>query len=107
MSGGRRDWGLNSVLTGHTNALTNVSFSADGEQVVTTGKDGTARVSDIKSSDELFVLAGHRNSVASAVFTGAVGSPIVTSSADGTIKVWDGVFQPELRSSSPVSALPS
>ena len=99
-----RDWGLNSVLTGHTNALTNVSFSADSEQVVTTGKDGTARVSDIKSSDELFVLAGHRNSVASAVFAGAVGSAIVTSSADGTIKVWDGVFQPELRELARLSA---
>ena len=43
-----RDWGLNSVLTGHTNALTNVSFSADSEQVVTTGRDGTARVSDMQ-----------------------------------------------------------
>jgi WD40 repeat protein len=99
-----RDWGLNSVLTGHTNALTNVSFSADSEQVVTTGKDGTARVSDIKSSDELFVLAGHRSSVASAVFAGAVGSAIVTSSADGTIKVWYGVFQPELRELARLSA---
>ena len=99
-----RDWGLNSVLTGHTNALTNVSFSADSEQVVTTGLDGTARVSDIKSSDELFVLAGHRNRVASAVFTGTVGSAIVTSSPDGTIKVWDAVFQPELRELAHLSA---
>ena len=99
-----RDWGLNSVLTGHTNALTNVSFSADSEQVVTTGLDGTARVSDIKSSDELFVLAGHRSRVASAVFTGTVGSAIVTSSADGSIKVWDAVFQPELRELARLSA---
>ena len=50
--------------------LTNVSFSADSEQVVTTGKDGTARISDIKSSDQLFVLAGHRNWVASACSPG-------------------------------------
>ena len=93
-----RDWGLNSVLTGHTNALTNVSFSADSEQVVTTGKDGTARVSDVKSSDELLrprrtpQLGRRRRS-----FAGAVGRAVVTSSADGTIEVWDAVFQPELR----------
>ena len=38
------------------------------------------------------------------MFTGAVGSAIVTSSADGTIKVWDAVFQPELRELARLSA---
>jgi WD40 repeat protein len=90
------DWGLSSILTGHTNALTNVSFSGDGEHVVTTGKDGTARVSHTETGDELFVLAGHRNWVESAAFSGAAGSPIVTAGPDGTVRVWDGVFQPEL-----------
>jgi WD40 repeat protein len=91
------DWGLNSVLTGHTNALTNIAFSADGEHVVTTGKDDTARVSHAESGEELFVLSGHQNWVESASFSGGAGSPIVTAGADGTIRVWDGVFQPELR----------
>ncbi len=90
------DWGLSSVLTGHTNALTNVAFSDDGEHVVTAGKDGTARISHVESGDELIVLSGHRNWVTSAAFTGDAGSPVVTASADGSIRIWDAVFQPEL-----------
>ena len=91
------DWGLASSLTGHTNALTDVSFSADGEHVVTAGKDRTARVSHADRGDELFVLAGHDGWIESAAFTGGVGSPVVTASQDGTIRVWDSVFQPELQ----------
>jgi WD domain, G-beta repeat len=91
-----RDWGLTSSLTGHTNALTNVAFSADGEHVVTTGRDATARVSHTANGDELFVLAGHRGWVASAAFSGIAESPIVTSGADGSIRTWDAVFQPQL-----------
>jgi WD40 repeat protein len=90
------DWGLTSGLTGHTNALTDVAFSADGAHVVTTGRDGTARVSHTESGDELFVLSGHGSWVESAAFTGNAESPIVTSSADGSIRMWDAVFQPEL-----------
>jgi WD40 repeat protein len=90
------DWGLKSVLTGHTNALTNVAFSEDGEHVVTSGKDGTARISHVESGDELIVLSGHRGWVTSGTFTGDAGSPVVTASADGSLRVWDAVFQPEL-----------
>ena len=95
------DWGLASALTGHTNALKNVSFSADGEHVVTTGKDNTARVSHAETGDELFVLSGHRGWVESAAFSGGAGSPIVTASQDESIRIWDGVFQPELTELAP------
>jgi WD40 repeat protein len=90
------DWGLTSVLTGHTNALTNVAFSDDGEHVVTAGRDGTARISHVENGDELIVLPGHRGWVTSAAFTGAAGSPVLTASGDGSLRVWDAVFQPEL-----------
>jgi WD40 repeat protein len=90
-------WGLSSTLTGHTNGLTDVAFSADGEHVVTTGKDGTARVSHVESGEELFAVAGHDSLVESAAFSGGVGSPFVTASTDGTIRVWDSLYQPELR----------
>ncbi len=90
------DWGLSSVLTGHTHALTNVAFSDDGEHVVTTGKDGTARVAHTKTGDELFVMSGHKDWVTAAAFTGGAGSSVVTASPDGTVRIWDAVFQPEL-----------
>jgi WD40 repeat protein len=98
------DWGLSSTLTGHTNALTDVSFSADGEHIVTAGKDRTARISHADTGDELVVLAGHDGWVESAAFSGGVGSQVVTGSQDGTIRIWDSVFQPELRELAKLSA---
>lgn len=90
------DWGLTSTLTGHTNGLTDVAFSSDGEHVVTTGKDLTGRVSHVESGEELYVLAGHRDRVESAAFRDRVGSDLVTGGRDGTVRVWNGVYQPEL-----------
>ena len=98
------DWGLNASLTGHSNALTNVSFSSDGEHIVTTGKDRTARVSHVDSGEELFALSGHRGWVESAAFAGGAGTAIATSGTDGTIRTWDGVFQPELEDLAELSA---
>jgi WD40 repeat protein len=76
---------------------------------VTTGKDGTARISHVESGDELIVLPGHRGWVTSAAYTGRAGSPVVTASGDGSVRVWDAVFQPELaelaRLSAPVTTL--
>jgi WD40 repeat protein len=90
------DWGLNASLPGHTNALTDVSFSEDSEHIATAGRDGTARVAHVKSGDELFVLSGHGDVVQTAEFAGGAGSDVVTTGPDGSIRVWDGVFQPEL-----------
>jgi WD40 repeat protein len=98
------DWGLSSVLAGHTHALTNVAFSTDGEHVVTAGRDGTARVSRTETGEELEVMSGHNDWVTSAAFTGGAGSSVVTSSPDGTARVWDAVFQPELNELARLSA---
>jgi WD40 repeat protein len=88
------DWGLQAVLAGNVTALTGIAFSADGEQVVTAGRDGTARVFKAETGSPLFTLTGHGDWVTSAAFTGGVGSYVVTSSADGTVRLWDAVFQP-------------
>ena len=88
------DWGLQAVLPGSVTALLAVAFSADGEHVVTVGKDGIARVYHADTGQPLFDLAGHRDWVTSAAFTGDVGSLVVTGSADGTMRAWDSVFQP-------------
>ena len=64
---------------------------------MTTGKDGTARVAHAETGEELVVMSGTEDWVTSAGFTGGAGSSVVTSSADGTVRVWDAVFQPELK----------
>jgi WD40 repeat protein len=98
------DWGLNASLAGHTNALTDVSFSQDSESIVTAGKDGTARVAHVEPGDELFVLSGHGDVVQTAKFAGGAGSDVVTTGPDGSIRVWDGVYQPELAKLASVAA---
>ena len=54
-------------------------------------------------------MSGHEDWVTSAGFTGGAGSSVVTSSEDGTVRVWDAVFQPELeelaRLPGPVTAI--
>ena len=88
------DWGLQAVLAGSVTALTGVSFSTDGQHVVTSGRDMTARIYEAETGSPLFVLVGHDDWVRSGRFTGGVGSSIVTSSSDGTVRLWDAVFQP-------------
>ena len=81
---------------GTRSALTDVDFSTDGEHVVTSSGDGTARVLMSDSGAPLLLLTGNKDWVTSAAFSGAAGSSVVTASADGTARVWDATFQPEL-----------
>jgi len=91
------DWGLQSTLGGHMLALTDVDFSTDGDHVVTSSVDNTARVLLTESGGPLAVLAGNKSWVTSVAFSGLAGSSVVTASLDGTARVWDATFQPELR----------
>ena len=65
-------------------------FSPDGFWIATASRDNTTRVREgfAKTGANLFSLKGHTNPVTSAVFS-ENGSQIVTSSYDGTTKVWD------------------
>jgi WD40 repeat protein len=98
------DWGLQAVLAGNVTSLTGIAFSADGEQLVTAGRDGTARVFEADTGSPLFTLTGHGDWVTSAAFTGGVGSSVVTSSTDGTVRLWDAVFQPVTKEIADVGA---
>ena len=62
---------------------------------MTASKDHAARVWKVDTGALLIVLRGHRDVVTSAAF-GRTGRNVVTASADGTARVWDGVVQPEL-----------
>ena len=68
--------------------MTAVAYSPDGRRVATGGTDGTARVWDARSGQELLTLAGHNATVDAVEFTDA-GRRLVTASEDGTIRAWD------------------
>ena len=88
---------LTTNVTGDATALTDVGFSTDGAHVVTASSDGTVRVSKADTGATLLAFSGHGDRVTSAAFSGPVGSPVVTASLDGTARVWDALYQPELQ----------
>lgn len=83
-------------LRGHTRQLNCASYSPSGLFVVTASDDGTARVWDGATGNELAVLRGHRGGVTSATFS-PDGSRIVTAGMDGTVRIWDAASGEESR----------
>jgi len=76
------------TLRGHLDAVTSAAFSTNGQRIVTSSDDQTAKVWDAVSCRELLTLKGHRAEISSATFS-PDGQRIVTGSLDRTAKVWD------------------
>lgn len=77
------------ALLGHRGPVETAAFSADGERALTMARgDPAPRVWDARTGRASVVLRGHGDSVRTAVF--APGSVrVMTSSDDGTVRVWD------------------
>jgi WD40 repeat protein/serine/threonine protein kinase len=75
-------------LTGHTDVVDQVDFSPDGLKLATASWDGTAKVWEAASGQELLTLSGHTGPVYSIAFS-PDGTHLATASADGTAKVWE------------------
>lgn len=76
-------------LDGHQDYIASVSFSPDGNAIVTSSGDSTAR---LWTSDGQLVkeLRGHTRPLALAIFS-PDGKFVVTASADNTVRVWDSL----------------
>src|SRR6266852_5197921 len=81
-------------LVGHETMVNSASFSPDGARIVPASGDGTARLWDATSGQELAVLRGHEF-VNSASFS-PDGARIVTASDDRTARLWDATSGQEL-----------
>lgn len=78
------------TLTGHTAPVNQVSFSRDGQYVLTASHDGTARLwnwSDPQEWNAPVVLRGHDGAVLTAALS-PDGRWAVTGGADSTARVW-------------------
>jgi len=83
------------TLYGHAEMVQGVAFSPDGTRVATASHDGTARVWDVGTGQELATLKGHTTELSSLAFS-PDGQRLVTGSADRTAKVWDVRGGPEV-----------
>ena len=72
----------------HTTKAYSVTFSHDGKLLASASWDGTIKLWDSKSGQELRTLAGHGRGVYRAVFS-PDGKQLASASRDGTVKLWD------------------
>jgi WD40 repeat protein len=70
-------------------------FSPDGERVATSLGDGSVKIWDTKTGDELLDLLGHTTPVTGVDFS-PDGRYLATSSPDGTVRKWDASSGQEL-----------
>ncbi len=74
-------------LTGHFDFVFGTSFSPDGKQLVTAGRDQTIKLWDTKWWREQITIKGHSNSILSTQFA-PDGQTLATAGLDRTAKVW-------------------
>jgi WD40 repeat protein len=76
------------ALLGNGFFVNSAAFSPNGVRVVTASSDGTARIWDAATGNEIAVFRGHEGFVLSAAFS-PDGLHVVTASTDKTARIWD------------------
>jgi WD40 repeat protein/sterol desaturase/sphingolipid hydroxylase (fatty acid hydroxylase superfamily) len=75
-------------VAGGSAPVLSVAVSGDGSRAVSASEDGTVKVWDAATGQELLALKGHVLAVHGVAFSGD-GSRVVTGSDDRTVRVWD------------------
>jgi len=76
-----------TALAGHQRAVLMARFSPDGQLILTTSEDGTARLWLATSGHSVASLTGHRRAVTCGAFS-PDGETVVTGSDDRTARLW-------------------
>ncbi|ETO05853.1 WD repeat-containing protein [Reticulomyxa filosa] len=76
------------VLQTHNDAVRNITFSADGRNMVSASYDNTIRILDVSSGKQLQNFIGHDNRIFVARFSPDEHT-IISCSKDDTIRLWN------------------
>jgi WD40 repeat protein len=89
-------WDMNTgkileELKGHQNTVLSVKFSADGQKLISSSRDATVRVWDLKNKTN--TVLPDNNSVAQQIELSPDGSRIYAAGADGSVRMWNARTQ--------------
>src|SRR5262249_28281455 len=79
----------------HNSTIFSVVFSPDGKRLATGSSDGTVKLWDASTGQELLTLKGHSNAVGSVAFS-PDGKRLATGSWDSTVKLWNAATGQEM-----------
>jgi WD40 repeat protein len=79
---------LQHKIKKHTDWVTAVAFSPNGQMLASADRNGGVSVWDPDNAQELFTLAGHKSAVTALNWRGD-SKLLASSSEDGTIKLWE------------------
>ena len=87
---------LRILLASHTREVRGVAWSPDGTQLASGSSDGTVRVWDAATGEELRVVGNHAGGVMSVAWS-PDGTRLASGSADKSLQVWDAATGEQLR----------
>jgi WD40 repeat protein len=76
------------TLEGHTLMVNTLAFSPNGARLASGSNDGTIKLWDPRTGEEVLTLRGHNSGVLSLAFS-PDGHRLVSGSIDHTAKIWD------------------
>lgn len=85
------DWQSEAYILkqqGHFDLINALTFSPDGQRVVTAGDDGKLKIWDLRSGFCAVTLTEHSSGVTACEFA-RKGNVLFTSSLDGSVRAWD------------------
>lgn len=75
------------MISGHEGVVNDAEFSPDGASLITASQDGTARIWNAETGEQLAILRGHDDAINTARFS-SDGKRVLTASEDGTARSW-------------------